>query len=126
MHKFAVYGTLRQGNHAHEAFGIPQLAEYMGQAKVRGDMFTLGRYPGVDLDGSGEFVVEVYQTTSDYLMDQLDNYEGYDPRDHERSLYLRKEVETTDFGAVQIYEYRDKQYLRNQQLVESGDWNATI
>lgn len=101
-HIIYVYGTLRPG--AGETVLIP------------GTMYDLGWYPGVKLGGKSQFVAERIEVDDDRLQ-QLDNYEGYNPHNHESSLFIRRH-----YLDGWIYEYN--QQLTGSQVISSGDWLA--
>lgn len=90
-------------------------------------MYHLGGFPGVVLDGNEEgVVIDVLEVTADgpaaeFLVDRLDGYEGYNPNNHDNSLYLRKVIDTADFGEVSIYEYNRQTEGRHR--IPGGDWN---
>lgn len=84
-------------------------------------MYNLGAYPGVKLDGNPDgFVCDLFELDDAQVMARLDAYEGYDPEDSERSLYLRQLIEVPDIGAAYIYEYN--QHVKGGARVENGDW----
>ena len=80
-HKIFVYGSLRPGK--SETVTVP------------GQMFALGWFPGAvninenEVDDQPHFVAEVIEV-DDEMLARLDQYEGYDPRHPEHSLYVRK------------------------------------
>lgn len=120
--RFLVYGTLRPGNHAFKAFGIDHRATHLGEVRIEGTMYHLGGFPGVKLDGNPDgFVCDMYETSDDELMAQLDGYEGYRGHDNPGSLYLRQEITMPDGMAAYIYEYN--QQVGDSPRMESGDWN---
>lgn len=112
MHKIFVYGTLRPGT--SEPVMVP------------GQMFDLGWYPGVvdifDPDWiETEFVsarpmfkAEIIEVDDETLA-RLDDYEGYNPRNPEQSLYRR-----VAYQDGFIYQYNGSVYGRLP--VPTGDW----
>jgi gamma-glutamylcyclotransferase (GGCT)/AIG2-like uncharacterized protein YtfP len=51
-------------------------ATFIDMATVRGDLLSLGRYPGL-IDGSGRVTGELYRLESDELLPAVDREEGY-------------------------------------------------
>ena len=100
MNKVFVYGTLR-----------PNLGETV---KVRGQLFSLGRFPGIKLGMDGVVTCEVITVDDDELA-RLDRYEGYNPQNLQGSLYIRRRHEDGF-----IYNYNGS--VRRMPLIESGDW----
>lgn len=92
-----VYGTLRRGLalHAH----LTHLgAVFEMQGRIRAELFDLGRYPGArPAEGEGNWVTgELFglrQPERD--LRKLDKVEGFDPRDPERSEYVRTLADVT-------------------------------
>ena len=116
----AVYGTLRFGGAAN---GLLRDAEYLGQDTILGRMYNLGSYPGLHLCKEAEakkIVVDLYEVKDEDTLADLDNYEGYNKFDEDRSLYLRKETQAEGGLTVSVYEYNAN--CINMKEVETGDW----
>jgi len=116
-----VYGTLRPGHGAYQAFDLAHQSEHLQTVRVEGTMYDLGSFPGVKLDGNPDgFVCDLLKITNPDVLRRLDAYEGYRPDFPNNSLYLRQTVEVADIGAAYIYEYNDSVGARPR--VSSGDW----
>lgn len=102
-HTLYVYGTLRPGG--------------ADRHLVPGEMYELGWYPGVKLlaPDSHKWIVTERIEVDDEQLKNLDNYEGYDPKDEVNSLYIRK-----PYLGGWIYVYNNS--LEGRPLIESGDW----
>lgn len=101
IHKLYCYGTLRPGDKPVQWF--------------KGQMYSLGGFPGVKLGGLGLFAAEAIEV-EDFA--RFDRYEGYDERNPEGSLYIRKPFED---GFIYEFNGRITDELRKKQ-VQSGDW----
>jgi gamma-glutamylcyclotransferase (GGCT)/AIG2-like uncharacterized protein YtfP len=107
-----VYGTLRKG----VANGV---------VLVPGTLYNLGWFPGLVLDHSEEpksFVTcEVIQADDEKIA-MLDSYEGYNPDNPEKSLYIRQPFKD---GFI----YTINRDVSDRPVISSGDWldvpNAT-
>ena len=76
-----VYGTLRRGLANRHARYLSEHAQWIGEARVRGRLYDLGRYPGLCLcsDGDEWAPGELYRMpVSSDLLTTLDQYEGAD------------------------------------------------
>ena len=89
---FFFYGLLKQG-----AKGAPQHidldagGEFLGPAKIEGELYDLGDYPGLT-SGDGRVEGMLYRLDDVSLLPALDAFEGVVPRDPQASLYTRKQT----------------------------------
>jgi gamma-glutamylcyclotransferase (GGCT)/AIG2-like uncharacterized protein YtfP len=82
-HLVFVYGSLRSGGAGAMPIRFPN-SKFIAEAKVSGDLYDLGDYPGLQLKESGSLVVgEVYEV-DDEILNELDTFEG-------SSDYLREQ-----------------------------------
>ena len=111
----AVYGSLRSGQPNHRL-----LTQYETLSTERSvpefTMISLGGFPGL-IAGRSAVVLELYEVDSD-TMQQLDWLEGYP------DFYNRRIIDTSR-GDAWVYFLADPDLhrYRNQEVVESGDWN---
>lgn len=98
-----VYGTLRPGKHE--------------TVKIPGQLFDLGWFPGIKLEGPGEVVCEAIQVED---WGPIDRYEGYYPDCPQDSLYIRRPLMVPHGIHGFIYEYNRPVDLTTR--IESGDW----
>lgn len=77
----AVYGTLRPGGRAYEAFNLASRTRHLGACRLRGRLVDLGGYPGL-IDGGESVAADLLAVDDAALWAELDIYEGpgYDRR----------------------------------------------
>ncbi|HTC92802.1 MAG TPA: gamma-glutamylcyclotransferase family protein [Terriglobales bacterium] len=111
-----VYGTLRPEHAPPEIAAIVRQLRHVGSGAIRGFLYDLGEYPGVRLAADGnEIHGEVFGFDSPSVFESLDAYEGYDPKNLDQSLFLRKQCEVRlkdETLLCWVYEY-------NRQLPSS-------
>ncbi|KPM49487.1 gamma-glutamylcyclotransferase family protein [Jiulongibacter sediminis] len=94
MEYLFVYGTLMQKCTRNEwsAFLLKN-ARYLGEAKIRGDLYKVDYYPGL-IKSENWVYGELFEIQdSSYIFHYLDQYEDYRPNDPENSLYTREKSE---------------------------------
>src|SRR5579859_8227359 len=97
-----VYGTLRRGSNNDSARLLQGQAHFVGNGRMPGRLYGLGRYPGaVPAVTKDDWVRgEVYKTDdSSALMEILDDYEG---ADFERAI---TSVKLDDGGNIECWVY---------------------
>ena len=110
--------------------GIDDRLTYLGRGWVGGQLYDVGLYPAAVPASEGRIWGEVYETQEpEPVLDALDEIEGYDPTDADRSLYQRQQVEVTfPDGLVTttawIYFYNAP--LGQAELIPSGDYLAHL
>lgn len=99
-----VYGTLRRGERNHDYF--LKRAEFLGVARVQGQLVDLGSYPGL-LAREGEVVGEVYRVDATTLA-RLDILEGH-PH-HYRRTEVDARLNDGNVVPVQLYVYQERSW----------------
>lgn len=115
-HLVFVYGSLREGGAWSMSIRFPE-SKFVADAKVSGNLYDLGHYPGLLLHESNSTVVgEVYEV-DEPLLRQLDEFEA-------TSNYLRKQVEITIEAQRRLcWTYvPDPDFYSFNSLIASGDW----
>lgn len=119
--KVFVYGTLRSG------YGNNVLlhnATFLGEATTNGVMYSMGYIPFVSLTTQeGTVHGEVYEINEDILR-RLDQLEGYNIHQPDRSFYNRSLVNTLPYGEAFIYHIDTHDSERNK--IPSGDWRVYL
>lgn len=131
-----MYGTLKTGGSLTN--------KLLDKKRIRADkavlsgalLYDLDSFPGVVLTGSEEN--KVYGEIHEYedgtkIIDMMDQIEGYDERQPEKSLFLRRKisvfnVDTNEYEEVYFYEFNEERVFPNKNmskfvtLIESGEW----
>jgi gamma-glutamylcyclotransferase (GGCT)/AIG2-like uncharacterized protein YtfP len=117
-----VYGLLKRGfalNH-HCAQGT-----YIGDATVRGALYSLGEYPGM-VEGDGSVHGELYRFPDIALaLEVLDEIEEYDPQNPENSLYVRvvkQAVLDKNATTMPAWVYLYNRDVKGLPRIKSGNW----
>ena len=117
-HLVFVYGTLRWGSLGAMSTRFPA-AKFIGDAKVSGNLYDLGKYPGLLLNESDSFVTgEVYEV-DDETLKTLDEFEA-------SSDYWRQQANVfigTNKSACWVYVPKANPELNpHHRAITSGDW----
>lgn len=122
-----VYGTLQPDIAPPEIANTVRQLRPIGSAFVRGRLYDLGEYPGVILDASSDTTIsgEVFELPDDQtVLTTLDEYEGFNPSDHEASLFVRIKclVILSDGRKLESWIYVYNRSPEQMPLVTSGDY----
>ncbi|MBI1760356.1 MAG: gamma-glutamylcyclotransferase [Acidobacteria bacterium] len=121
-----VYGSLRSGFTPTEVQPSLNGITLISPATVRGWLYDLGEYSGVQLAEDGGLVVGELLEMSDAptQLRVLDSYEGIDEHDLSQCLFVRTKCRTAlpDGQSVEAWIYVYNQSLTNARLIESGDY----
>lgn len=103
--KIFVYGTLKSNHGANSILGS---SPFVDDAITVNDGFNMhdGGYPRVTIDGVSHIRGELYEVTSDRVLEHLDSYEGHPHLFHRHTVDVK-----TDSGEVyeaQMYVYSSK------------------
>ena len=115
-----VYGTLQKGQRNDINLYQPQPL-YIGSARVKGQLYSRGWYPGIRLGGEQWVVGEVYQV-SEQLLAQLDILEEVAPVPSGEYQRIQIGVECAGQQLVcDIYELCEL-CAAQSTAIEDGDW----
>jgi gamma-glutamylcyclotransferase (GGCT)/AIG2-like uncharacterized protein YtfP len=124
-----VYGTLRKDS---QKMMNPMLAHdstYVGDARIQGELYDLGTYPGVFLnEGCADIVMgEVYALNPQHASrtwQVLDHYEGCGPDDDEPHAYRRRKVRAflNDGNEVDAWAYFLTSLPAKAVRIPNGDY----
>ena len=90
-----LYGTLLPSEAPKEIASIVKRFRRLGSAHVRGRLYDFGEFPGAVLDPSSRSIIHgelVVLPSDERILQELDQYEEFDPSDPKRSLFIRKKV----------------------------------
>lgn len=126
--KLFAYGTLRSGFKSSAYDYITKYFSLNGDAKAKGILYDMGEYPVAVGTTEDKFIVgELYQIndplTFDFVIAQLDDYEGLNPESDQMSFYERKLIDVHCNGNTEkawVYWYCGPNYS-TQPIIESGD-----
>ena len=109
IERLFTYGTLSPEQPPKELADVLEGFVYVGDATVRAQIFQLQAYPGLVLDEDAEPVKGRLFDLPAASWARLDEYEGFDPKVKESSLFVRtKTTVARDHGAAEevwIYVY---------------------
>ncbi|WP_029422025.1 gamma-glutamylcyclotransferase family protein [Alicyclobacillus macrosporangiidus] len=113
-HVVFVYGTLRKGQY-NRGVMEPHLVCELGEGSIHGEMYDLGAFPTIALDGDGVVVGEWVEVTDDGLA-ALDALEDYP------QMYDRTVVRDLNRAAEGWVYHMTGRIPAGARRVESGDW----
>lgn len=122
-----VYGSLRKGFHNPVYEYISRFFKFIGNAKVKGQLFDMGSYPGGVPAASDAFIIgELYSIQDDsefsWAIGQLDDYEGVNVESDEVQLYRRELTDVfinDEIIPAWIYWYNGD--VSGRPVIASGD-----
>lgn len=127
MDTLFVYGSLRSGFKSPAYEYISKYFCFLGNAKVKGELYDMGHFPAAIPTHENRFLVgELYCINDpeefEWALAQLDDYEGINPESGIKPDYKREQVQVylgKDIIPAWIYWYNLPIY--NRPLIESGD-----
>ncbi len=107
-----VYGTLRRGCDNDWARKLHAQSDFVGTARVRGQVYRTGAYTGLVDDVDGWVSGEVFRLREpEPLFAELDDYEG---SDYERVV---RDADLADSAVVRVHLYRYRHPVSGQTPV---------
>ncbi|MCB1777320.1 MAG: gamma-glutamylcyclotransferase [Candidatus Competibacteraceae bacterium] len=123
MSNIFVYGTLLKGM---ARSNVLNACHYLGPGLIGARLYDLGQYPGIK-DGDGFVVGEAYEINQQTL-NRLDEIEGYHPKHHRESLFIRKTYEVCLMNGEQVdcyvYSYNDR--VNPRDWILHGDYRRHL
>lgn len=122
-----VYGSLRSGFKSPAYDYISRYFRFVSDGKVKGYLYDLGDYPAAIPTHDNAFIVgELYELKEralfEYVIAQLDDYEGLYPEPGEPQLYKRiLTTVITEKGNVEAWVYWYNGDVSGRPVIKSGD-----
>jgi gamma-glutamylcyclotransferase (GGCT)/AIG2-like uncharacterized protein YtfP len=124
-----VYGTLRK-DFEHEMYHVlARTAKFVGDAVTYGELYELGEYPGLLLNGetSDEVLGELYELNSgdvETTLRLLDSYEECGPDDPQPHEYLRQliNVKLRGHATEKAWAYVLRNRPKDKERIVSGNY----
>jgi gamma-glutamylcyclotransferase (GGCT)/AIG2-like uncharacterized protein YtfP len=120
-----LYGSLMRGLGAMDELGISGQLRFVGPCLCPGELYDLGPYPGLR-PGPAHVVAELFALLDDSVISVLDEFEGFDPKAPQSSLYVRQRVELIEPAATEAWIYVYNHVPEAHERVPSGDWRAQL
>ena len=127
VYQLFVYGSLRSGFRSPAYEYISRYFDFIGDAKVNGQLFDLGTYPAAKPGSANKFIVgELYRIRNEnefsWAIGQLDDYEGVSVAFDEMQLYRRDITEVqVDNKVTNAWIYWYIGDVKDKPVIESGD-----
>lgn len=126
-YRLFVYGSLRSGFKSPAYEYISRYFSFLADGRVKGYLYDLGEYPAALPGNDDAFIVgELYEVKDadqfQYVIGQLDDYEGVLVEEGEQPLYRREmaQVHTAE-GPTEAWVYWYNGDVEGKPLVASGD-----
>ena len=127
VYQVFAYGSLRSGFHSPAYEYISRYFNFLGEAKVKGELFDFGTYPAARPTDQNKFIIgELYRIKNEnefpWAMGQLDDYEGVSVAFDEMLLYRREIAEVhIDNKITNAWIYWYIGDIKDKPVIESGD-----
>jgi gamma-glutamylcyclotransferase (GGCT)/AIG2-like uncharacterized protein YtfP len=127
MYHLFVYGSLRSGFKSQAYEYISRFFNFVGEAKVKGQLFDLGQYPaGIPADKEAFIIGELYEIKNihefSWAIGQLDDYEGINVEAGEKQLFRREQTDVfINDKIVKAWIYWYNGDVSGKPLISSGD-----
>jgi gamma-glutamylcyclotransferase (GGCT)/AIG2-like uncharacterized protein YtfP len=131
--KIFVYGTLMDGLFKKGIPGIDLHIKKRENGKINARLFDLGKYPGAKRTTikSKEVFGKIYEVDLAHFINvliTLDDYEEFDPRKKEASLYIRKitPVITANGILSRAWVYWYNKPVNGKHEIDTGDYKKYL
>lgn len=126
INKLFVYGSLMESVETSISKLLKANAHFIGETTCQGQLYNLGRYPGLVLSENPDHQVKGHLfelIDPNYILPILDEYEGNASNDPDRNEYLRIEIEVK-YGAIthKAWVYLYNLSTEGLALIQEGDY----
>lgn len=118
------YGTLMRPFATQARLGVEAWLSYVADARVRGALYDLGRYPGL-VAGSRLVRGQLFRVLDQRALAVLDRFEAYDPADPDGSEYLRRPKALADRPET-AWVYLFNRPVADRPLISCDDWAGHV
>jgi len=118
----ALYGSLRESDLSKGKPSLEQKLSPIGPCSIPGYLYDLGKYPGL-VKGPGIVTGELYEIVDPTILNELDEYEGFNRTNPNESLFVRRGVQLTK-PVVDCWIYYYSGEIRPERRIQNGDWIA--
>ena len=121
------YGTLADANPPRKIATVVKKLKCLGKGYIFARLYDLGEYPGAVLDDSKRHKVfgKIFKVGDDSeLLTQLDDYEAFDPKRPEGSLFVRKRsaINRANHPPLTGWVYEYNRSINSEPLIKHGDY----
>ncbi len=120
--KVFVYGTLKVGGRFSTRFDASRITSRVG--RIRGELYDLGSFPGVKLQGDSEVIGEVHTyKNAEEVEKSFDRIEGFSGAGKPHNLYEKRVVTAfTDDGEESCIMYEFARPIEADRKIKEGVW----
>lgn len=111
-----------------DRLGVGARLRFAGPCRVAGELFDLGPYPALrrTTGAAASICGELHAILDASVLEVLDAFEGFDPRDPTGSDYLRERVVLEAPQGIRAWIYVYNQPVDPARRVASGDWRRHL
>ena len=124
MIKIFVYGTLKEGFSLYKSYNNRK--SIIKNVIVSGTLFNLGPFPAAKFNTNNTIIGEVHTFyNKDKILKIMDKIEGYDSKNIDTSLYIRKIIDIVYKNKkekVYAYEFNFNKYSVQKTIIKTGIW----
>ena len=119
------YGTIAEHNGPQEIAGAVRQLKYVGDGFVFGRLYDLAEYPGVILENHRRHKIfgKIFEVPAgSSVLEQLDAYEGFNPRRPTDSLFVRRRtaIRRPKQPVLKGWVYEYNEPIESLPMIENG------
>jgi gamma-glutamylcyclotransferase (GGCT)/AIG2-like uncharacterized protein YtfP len=122
------YGTLLDRHAASEVAPVIERLKPVGRGYIFARLYDLGEYPGAILDRSQRHKVfgRIFELPVDTgVLERLDAYEGFNPRNRARNLFVRKRtmIKRPNRRSLHGWVYVYNRDVNSSPIIQTGKYS---